>query len=101
MLSQSTMGQQHMHTHRSHHNTPRTLSCVPSTSTYTTIIDGCSRAGNTDLAVQTFEEMDGRGVVANTPTFTALISACGATGDMKRAFEALGKMRQTVGTVRV
>ena len=66
--------------------------CEPSTSTFTSIISACGRAGDTAKAFALYEDMERRGVPANTATFTTLIAACGATGDAERAFVAMRRM---------
>ena len=68
------------------------LPAFPSTSTFTSIISACGRAGDTAQAFALYDEMERRGVPANSATFTTLIAACGATGDAARAFAAMKRM---------
>lgn len=50
--------------------------CERSVITYSSLISACEKAGQSDLAMELFQEMAQEGCVPNTVTYNSLITAC-------------------------
>ena len=51
--------------------------CERSVITFSSLISACEKAGNWQMAVRFFEQMDHERCLPNTVTFNSLITACG------------------------
>ena len=61
--------------------------CERSVITYSSLISACEKAGQSDLAMELFQEMAQEGCVPNTVTYNSLITAC-AQGRASRTLPA-------------
>ncbi len=67
---------------------------IPSnTVMYSTLLKGCARRRDADIALQIFEEMVADGVRPNAVSFNTAIDACAAAGRMHQAAILLERMR--------
>lgn len=77
------------------------LGLAPTVHTYTSMINACVRAGETERAIGYLKEMEEAGVAPNEVTYTAVIKGLAADADMEGVRKMLNTMRKKGQTPNV